>query len=610
MKNIPSIIELNEDIANDLRSKLGLTDDDLKKVVNALPLVLSGQFKLSYLFLGDIQDNCFPDKASTELNGGTLERQGRIYLNRNPFPDSIGVFKLSVTGIAGSILRSDLTFKSNDDALNAGQVYVLDTEYTLTGTADEIEVRSIGSGVDYNLSVGNNLTITEPVIGVDKTVTVSEVVTQPTAGETEELYRQAILNAIQLEPQGGAKSDYRIWSGDAQGVRLIYPYVRDGEAGTVDIYVEATLVDSEDGKGTPGTAILNAVADVIDFDPDVTKPDYERARRYSQSKQSSSSKFSLSGKFESKTENPEFTNLIKLRFRATCILSAIPPFCIVKALDDAQSKANKNNATFATLWARTKDAFTNYIVVQDKTNTGLELMKGLLSWMKDNMGSIINLIGSITVAFIGWKVIVGIVSLVNGIMSAFTAIMTVHRFVVLWATLTNTGYAASLWAVAAATLAAYWPLLLIAGALGLLVYAFWDTGDAADDMVSKQVAALSKGDAAMINSTDVMARELGKQKKLMEVPKIVNPASKEAVKMNQILGQENKRRELSSAFGFGKDSIAGSNSILAASAIIILASVIFCKATGLSKYCDILDPTISNEPAISITDREVFLPNS
>lgn len=279
MKNIPSIIELNDDISNDLRSKLGLTDDDLKKVANALPLVLSAQFKLAYLFLGDIQDNVFPDKATSELQGGTLERIGRIYLNRNPFPDSIGVFNLSVTGVAGSVLRSDLTFKSNDDALNAGQVYVLDTEYTLTGTGDEIEVRSIGAGVTYNLNVGDNLTITEPVIGVDKTVTVTEVVTQPTAGETEELYRQAILNAIQLEPQGGAKSDYRIWSSDAQGVRLVYPYVRDGEAGTIDVYVEATLVDSTDGKGTPSTSIMNAVSDVIDFDPDVTKPDYERARR-------------------------------------------------------------------------------------------------------------------------------------------------------------------------------------------------------------------------------------------------------------------------------------------------------------------------------------------
>lgn len=279
MKNIPSIIQLNEDVANDLRSKLGLTDDDLKKVVGALPLVLSAQMKLLYLFLGDIQENCFPDKASSELNGGTLERLGRIYLNRNPFPDSIGVFKLAVTGVAGSVLRSDLTFKSNEDSLNAGQVYVLDTEYTLTGTSDEIEVRSIGAGVGYNLLVNDNLTITEPVIGVDKTVLVSEVITQPTSGETEELYRQAILNAIQLEPQGGAKSDYRIWAGDAQGVRLIYPYVRDGAAGTVDVYVEATLIDSTDGKGTPGSAILNTVLDVINFDPDVTKPDYERARR-------------------------------------------------------------------------------------------------------------------------------------------------------------------------------------------------------------------------------------------------------------------------------------------------------------------------------------------
>lgn len=279
MKNIPSIIQLNQDITNDLRSKLGLTDDDLKKVASALPLVLSAQFKLAYLFLGDIQDNCFPDKATTELNGGTLERLGRIYLNRNPFADSIGVFKLSVTGVAGTVLRSDLTFKSNDDALSAGQVYVLDTAYTLTGTADIITVRSIDAGLSVKLNVGNKLTITEPVIGVDKTVTVTFVEEQPKSGETEELYRQAILNAIQLEPQGGAKSDYRIWANDAQGVRLVYPYVRDGEAGTIDVYVEATLDNSTDGKGTPSSTLLGDVEDVIKFDPDNTKEDYERARR-------------------------------------------------------------------------------------------------------------------------------------------------------------------------------------------------------------------------------------------------------------------------------------------------------------------------------------------
>ncbi len=279
MKPIPTIKEIYTDISNDLKSKLSLTTDKLKKVFDAQALVYSAKFHLAFLYLGDIQDNVFPDKATTADQGGTLERQGKIYLNRNPFPDSIGSFKVSVSAVAGSILRTNLTFKSNEDSLNPGQVYILDSEYVCTGTADEIEIRSIGGGVEFNLNVGDNLTITEPVIGVDKTVTVSEVLVQPKAGETLELYRQAILNAIQLEPQGGSRSDYRQWASDAQGVRLIYPYVRDVDASIVDVYVEATIADSTDGKGTPSGSILTEVEEVIEQDPDVTKPINERGRR-------------------------------------------------------------------------------------------------------------------------------------------------------------------------------------------------------------------------------------------------------------------------------------------------------------------------------------------
>lgn len=279
MKPIPSIKDINTNMSNDIRSRLNLTIDYLKKTYDALVLVLSAQFHLAYLFLSDIQDNIFPDKATTADQGGTLERQGMIYMNRNPFPDSIGSFKVGVTGVAGSVLRVNLTFKSNEGTLNPGQVYILDSEYTLTGTDDEIEIRSIGAGVEFNLNVDDNLTITEPVIGVDKTVTVLEVLVQPKAGETTELYRQAILNAIQLEPQGGSRADYRQWSSDAQGVRAVYPYVRDIDAGTIDIYVEATLVDSTDGKGTPSPSILAEVEEVIEMDPDITKPLNERGRR-------------------------------------------------------------------------------------------------------------------------------------------------------------------------------------------------------------------------------------------------------------------------------------------------------------------------------------------
>lgn len=279
MKAIPTIKELYANISSDLRSKLNLQIDYLKKTLEAFSLVISAQFHLAYLYLSDIQDNIFPDKATTADQGGTLERQGMIYMNRNPFPDSVGSFKISVTGVAGSVLRTNLTFKSNEGTLNPGQLYILDSEYTLTGTSDEVEVRSIGAGVDFNLNINDNLTITEPVIGVDKTVTVLEILVQPKAGETMELYRQAILNAIQLEPQGGSRADYRQWSSDAQGVRAVYPYVRDIDASIVDVYVEATLVDSTDGKGTPSASILLDVEEVIELDPDVTKPIYERGRR-------------------------------------------------------------------------------------------------------------------------------------------------------------------------------------------------------------------------------------------------------------------------------------------------------------------------------------------
>lgn len=277
MRAIPNLNELKDAIANDLKQKLNLSDSNLKSVLEAMDSVLAAQFKLVYLFLSDIQNNVFPDTADIEANGGTLERLGRIYLNRNPRPATSGIFKLSVTGTAGAVLRNSLTFKSNENSKNPNQLYILDAEYILTGSSDEIEVRSLGGGIDFDLDVSDEVTITEPVIGVNSTLTVLEVIEQPLASEDIEVYRQAILDAIQLEPQGGSRTDYRIWSSDAQGVRKVYPYVKNGEAGTVQVYVESVLPGT-DGNGTPSTPLMEEVEDVIFFDPDETKPLNERGR--------------------------------------------------------------------------------------------------------------------------------------------------------------------------------------------------------------------------------------------------------------------------------------------------------------------------------------------
>lgn len=279
MAYIPTIQELYQNIANDLKNKLNLSDDDLKKVLDAFALVIAAQFKLNYLSLSDIQNNVFPDTADSAINGGTLDRHGLIQLNRLQKPATNGVFEVSVISVVGSQLRSGLTFKSNDDSLNPGKIYILDSEEITTSNPQIIEIRSIDGGIDFGLDIGNTLTITEPVIGVEQNVSVISVIEQPLAAESEEAFRKAIIDSIQLEPQGGSKTDYRLWAADAQGVRNTYPYVKDGAAGTVQIFVEATVIDSVDSNGTPSQPILNEVAEVIEFDPDITKPLAERGRR-------------------------------------------------------------------------------------------------------------------------------------------------------------------------------------------------------------------------------------------------------------------------------------------------------------------------------------------
>lgn len=279
MSYIPTINEIYQNIANDLKSKLNLSDDGLKKVLDVFALVLAGQLKLTYLNLSDIQKNVFPDTADSVENGGTLERHGLIHLNRLRRPATNSILQISVIGEIGSTLRAGLTFKSNDDSVNPGNLYVLDIEKTITANPDSIEIRSLTSGFEANLEIGNTLTITEPVIGVNQIVEVSAVTEQGLQEESIDDYRKAIIDSIQLEAQGGAKTDYRLWAKDAQGVKDVYPFVKEGSAGFIQVFVEATVLDSVDGYGTPSQTILDEVAEVIEFDPDISKPTYERGRR-------------------------------------------------------------------------------------------------------------------------------------------------------------------------------------------------------------------------------------------------------------------------------------------------------------------------------------------
>ena len=279
MKTIPTTKEIYNNLSSSIRQKLGITDLPLKKNLDALASVISGFLKMMYYYLTDIQKNSFPDTADSEKVGGTLEHWGRIYLNRDPNKAIKGVFIITITSTAGTVIPANTGFKTTENSTNPGQLYLLENEVITGGGSEEIRVVSDGEGTIYNQFPNDELRVTTPIIGLDELQLVSEVEQQPLDDEALDDYRAKILEAIQLEPQGGSKGDYREWSSDAGGVRIVYPHLKESDAGVVQVYVEATTLDSSDGLGTPTQAILDDVESVIEINPDTTIPANKRARR-------------------------------------------------------------------------------------------------------------------------------------------------------------------------------------------------------------------------------------------------------------------------------------------------------------------------------------------
>lgn len=277
---IPTLSQLYTGILADLQAQFGISISLFGKVyLRAQAAAQAARLYLIYLSIAKLQKNIFVDTADPEASGGTLERFGRVKLGRDPFPARAGQYTVEVTGQIGAVISLNTTFKSNDDSLSPGKLFVLDTAKTLTATTDTILLRALEAGVESKLEVGDELTVTAPIANVDSIATVTIETLEPAAAEDIEDYRDAAILAYQTETQGGAVGDYRVWASDAQGVERVYPEAKSGASNEINIYVEATSDDSIDGKGTPSDQLLEDVEEVIELDPDTTKPINERGRR-------------------------------------------------------------------------------------------------------------------------------------------------------------------------------------------------------------------------------------------------------------------------------------------------------------------------------------------
>lgn len=272
MANIPTLSELKNSIISDIESKFGVTLPTFgKNFLRTFAGVQAGAMRLYYLLSAKTQKNIFADTADSEAFGGTLERFGRVKIGRNPFPATAGEYEVTVTGSIGAVIAENTTFKANDNSASAGSLYVLDSAFTMIATSATITLRSLNAGLDFRLEVGNELTVTAPIALLDDIATVTSESVAPQSAEDLEDYRRKVLDAYRLEPQGGAGADYRIWASDVQSVEQSFPYASNISNNEIDLFVEATIADSTDGKGTPSAGTLSDVETAIES-PTVDRP--------------------------------------------------------------------------------------------------------------------------------------------------------------------------------------------------------------------------------------------------------------------------------------------------------------------------------------------------
>lgn len=279
---LPTINELKTQIENDLRSELDITTTWFGKVfLRVLATVQAAKLKLYYLFGAQIQKNIFVDTADPAAQDGTLERFGNVKIGRNPYPAITGIYTLNVTGSAGGTIPEGAQYKSTLNSTSPDYLFIVETGVVLVGSSGQIEVRALTPGTISALVAADELELTAPIANIDSLAYVDSVDTTPVSEETIEEYRDVVIQAFQLEPQGGAATDYRLWALDVEGVRTTYAYTKFGEIYAVQVYVEALPEDSEPGQpeGTPPSSMLDDVEDAIELDPDTTKPLYERGRR-------------------------------------------------------------------------------------------------------------------------------------------------------------------------------------------------------------------------------------------------------------------------------------------------------------------------------------------
>lgn len=241
-----------------------------KSFLNVLAKVQAGTFMVLYKMIGWLSLQIFPDTADYEIVDilgkkiNPLGFWGNLIGAGDPSPATnfVGKVKLNVIGSGTITTGTQLKNKMN------GQIY-LAKETVVVNKSDsdfiEIPIEAALAGTIGNLAIDDELKLVNPLGFVESKGLITEITESANDGESIESYRHRVSNRWRVHPQGGALSDYRMWSNDVDGVYQTYIYQDTNSVCGVLVYVCA---DEESlGSRIANSGLLKQVGQACSYDP-------------------------------------------------------------------------------------------------------------------------------------------------------------------------------------------------------------------------------------------------------------------------------------------------------------------------------------------------------
>jgi len=204
----PPLQVLIDRVKGDIKDALGLVAVLRRSLEGALAIALAGASHVLHGHMRFLSKQIFPDTAEEEY----MIRHAAVY-QLSLKPATFAKFEVEITGSEGSVAPISTIYQRQD-----GATYTSQASGTIASGVATLTLISDVEGADYNLIVGEQISLQSPISGIDTIATVTSVIIEAEDTETIESLRERTLARIRNPPSGGTVNDYLTYAREVAGV--------------------------------------------------------------------------------------------------------------------------------------------------------------------------------------------------------------------------------------------------------------------------------------------------------------------------------------------------------------------------------------------------------